>query len=188
MLLPHERHRQEQRLLRQLLQPSLVRVAGMLQAERLVACGRDVDERAHAELLREPLELAERCGALGEIHEVRLDAALGEETERLAGVGTLSRAEDLNVHGPKDERVQARRLVAPAIGTRRPRRAPRILGCTDYLHRHPHTIADDHAGRRANVLPRAAPAGMSDESYRPAWWVPGAHLRTLWGKFVRRPP
>ena len=29
---------------------------------------------------------------------------------------------------------------------------------------------------------------MSDESYRPAWWVPGAHLRTLWGKFVRRPP
>src|SRR4051794_23657273 len=22
--------------------------------------------------------------------------------------------------------------------------------------------------------------------YRPAWWVPGAHLRTLWGKFVPR--
>ena len=25
-------------------------------------------------------------------------------------------------------------------------------------------------------------------SYRPAWFVPGRHLRTLWGKFVRRRP
>lgn len=29
---------------------------------------------------------------------------------------------------------------------------------------------------------------MTDIAYRPAWWVPGRHLRTLWGKFVRRPP
>ena len=28
----------------------------------------------------------------------------------------------------------------------------------------------------------------SEYTYSPAWWVPGAHLRTLWGKFVRRPP
>lgn len=28
----------------------------------------------------------------------------------------------------------------------------------------------------------------SEYTYTPAWWVPGAHLRTLWGKFVRRPP
>jgi len=26
----------------------------------------------------------------------------------------------------------------------------------------------------------------SEYTYAPAWWVPGAHLRTLWGKFVRR--
>jgi uncharacterized protein len=26
----------------------------------------------------------------------------------------------------------------------------------------------------------------SEYTYTPAWWVPGAHLRTLWGKFVRR--
>lgn len=25
-------------------------------------------------------------------------------------------------------------------------------------------------------------------AYHPAWWVPGRHLRTLWGKFIRRPP
>ncbi len=24
--------------------------------------------------------------------------------------------------------------------------------------------------------------------YRPAWWVPGPHVKTLWGRFVRRPP
>ncbi|MEO6527134.1 MAG: alpha/beta fold hydrolase [Gemmatimonadaceae bacterium] len=28
---------------------------------------------------------------------------------------------------------------------------------------------------------------LSEYTYTPAWWVPGAHLRTLWGKLVRRP-
>jgi predicted alpha/beta-fold hydrolase len=27
----------------------------------------------------------------------------------------------------------------------------------------------------------------SSITYRPAWWVPGPHAQTLWGKFVRRP-
>jgi hypothetical protein len=29
---------------------------------------------------------------------------------------------------------------------------------------------------------------MPARAYRPAWWIPGAHLRTLWGKFMRRRP
>ncbi len=29
---------------------------------------------------------------------------------------------------------------------------------------------------------------MSHLIYRPAWWVPGPHLKTLWGKFLRRLP
>lgn len=29
---------------------------------------------------------------------------------------------------------------------------------------------------------------MRPHTYRPAWWIPGAHVRTLWGKLVRRPP
>ena len=29
---------------------------------------------------------------------------------------------------------------------------------------------------------------MSDTHYRPAWWVPGRHARTIWGKLVRRIP
>ncbi|MDQ3699136.1 MAG: hydrolase [Gemmatimonadota bacterium] len=29
---------------------------------------------------------------------------------------------------------------------------------------------------------------MTQAPYRPAWWLPGAHLRTLWGKLFRRTP
>ena len=28
----------------------------------------------------------------------------------------------------------------------------------------------------------------SEYTYTPAWWVPGAHVRTLWGKLLRRSP
>lgn len=28
----------------------------------------------------------------------------------------------------------------------------------------------------------------SEHTYTPAWWVPGAHLQTLWGKLARRAP
>lgn len=42
---------------------------------------------------------------------------------------------------------------------------------------------------------RAAPSTFhpivslsSEYTYTPAWWVPGAHLQTLWGRLVRRPP
>ena len=27
---------------------------------------------------------------------------------------------------------------------------------------------------------------MPERTYHPAWWIPGPHLRTLWGKFFRR--
>jgi predicted alpha/beta-fold hydrolase len=27
---------------------------------------------------------------------------------------------------------------------------------------------------------------MSDHTFRPAWWVPGPHAQTIWGKFFRR--
>src|SRR5918999_1702888 len=29
---------------------------------------------------------------------------------------------------------------------------------------------------------------VSPVRYVPAWWLPGPHLRTLWPRFVRRPP
>ena len=33
----------------------------------------------------------------------------------------------------------------------------------------------------------APPAPLVTHRYRAAWWIPGAHARTLWGKAVRRP-
>ena len=38
-------------------------------------------------------------------------------------------------------------------------------------------------GPRGFVLPRSP---RSEVIYRPAWWAPGAHAQTLWGKFFRR--
>jgi uncharacterized protein len=35
---------------------------------------------------------------------------------------------------------------------------------------------------------RSVVSHSSEYTYTPAWWVPGAHLQTLWGKLVRRPP
>lgn len=34
----------------------------------------------------------------------------------------------------------------------------------------------------------ASRGSISTPAYRPAWWIPGAHLRTLWGRFARRSP
>ena len=42
---------------------------------------------------------------------------------------------------------------------------------------------------RPELRPRTCHVSrLSEYTYTPAWWVPGAHLRTLWGKLVRRPP
>jgi predicted alpha/beta-fold hydrolase len=35
---------------------------------------------------------------------------------------------------------------------------------------------------------RSVVSHSSEYTYTPAWWVPGAHLQTLWGKLVRRSP
>jgi uncharacterized protein len=46
--------------------------------------------------------------------------------------------------------------------------------------------------RRGRTAPRnflrVLVSRSSEYTYTPAWWVPGAHLQTLWGKLVRRAP
>ena len=39
----------------------------------------------------------------------------------------------------------------------------------------------------AVALTQSTRSSVSPHTYRPAWWIPGPHLRTLWGKLVRRP-
>src|SRR5215213_511501 len=68
----------------------------------VVSFGLAVDQCVHAELLREPLELTDRCGALQEIDEVRLHAPFGEEPKRLPGVRIFLHAKNLNFHNAVD--------------------------------------------------------------------------------------
>src|SRR5688572_23697343 len=51
------------------------------------------------------------------------------------------------------------------------------------LARRPLANLNDAVGRSALV---AQPAPALPHHYTPAWWIPGPHLRTLWGKFFRR--
>src|SRR5688500_7341015 len=95
---PGKRHAQQQRLVGELLQPSLVAVLCVSIAELVVPSGLTVDQRVHAELLRESLELTRRCGALHEVHEMSLHPPLGEEPERFTRVCVFLHAKDLNVH------------------------------------------------------------------------------------------
>lgn len=38
------------------------------------------------------------------------------------------------------------------------------------------------------AFPDPAPASRPPRPFLPAWWLPGPHLTTVWGKFFRRPP
>ena len=51
------------------------------------------------------------------------------------------------------------------------------------LARRPLANLNDAVGRSALV---AQPAPALPHHYTPAWWIPGPHLRTLWGRFFRR--
>src|SRR2546422_1754790 len=98
LLVADQRHPQEQGLQGELVEPALLGEQRRLEAELGEALRVAVDQALHPELLRETPQLAERRGALVEIHEVRLDATLGEEAERGPGVGALADAEDLDFH------------------------------------------------------------------------------------------
>ena len=90
---------EEQRLLDELVEPAILAQPGGAEAEIGEAPGVAVDQRLDAELLGEAAELAGRGRALLEVHEVGLDATLGEEAERLPRLGALPDAEDLDFHG-----------------------------------------------------------------------------------------
>jgi uncharacterized protein len=67
-----------------------------------------------------------------------------------------------------------------------PQRLSRVgaLLCSENLNVHPPLLLFvDADGPR----PVHRPVSQSSElTYTPAWWVPGAHAQTLWGKFMRR--
>ena len=91
--------RSSKRLLDELVEPAIVAQPRRAETEIGEPAGFAVHQRRHAELLREPSELAGRGRALLQVHEMGLDAPLGEEAERFPGLGTLADAEDLDFHG-----------------------------------------------------------------------------------------
>ena len=95
-----ERLSQEERLFGQLLEPAVVGVVGVPEPELArTACDSRSIECVDAEFLCEAAQLAGGGGTHVQVDEVGLDAPLGEEAQRLAGIGALLRAEDLNFHG-----------------------------------------------------------------------------------------
>ena len=89
----------------------------MPQAELDEAFRFAIEERLDAELLREPSQLAKRCGAFLQIDEVCLDPAFGEEPKRLARVGVFLDAEYLDFHEPCGRYVALSEQVAARRGT-----------------------------------------------------------------------
>ncbi len=77
----------------------------MSQSELSISFGFAIDQSAHPEALRESFEFTERSRSFREIHEVSLHASLGEETERLTGLGVFLDSEDLYFHDTDEARV-----------------------------------------------------------------------------------
>src|SRR5688572_12745395 len=98
MLPANEWNSQQQWLQTQLVEPALVAHARGAEPQVRVSLRITIDQGRDAKFLREALQLARRRGALVQINEVSLDPPLSEKAQRLARVGALLHAEDLNFH------------------------------------------------------------------------------------------
>jgi TolB-like protein/tRNA A-37 threonylcarbamoyl transferase component Bud32 len=100
LLMSHQGHAQQQGLERELVEPPRVGEVRGAEAELGEALAVVIHQCRDAELPGEPLQLPRRRRAFLEVHEMDLDAALGEEPEDRARVGALLHAEDLDFHAP----------------------------------------------------------------------------------------
>lgn len=92
---PNQGKPEKKRLLGKPGQPSLVRQLRVAKSELVESSGVLVDKCGDAKLLREPAQLAQRCGLLHQIDEMRPDTTLGEEPQRLAGVSAFFDSKNL---------------------------------------------------------------------------------------------
>ena len=84
-----QRHPQQMRLLRKLLEPALVPVRAAPSPSSAYRRDSRSTSACDAELLREAPELAERAAPLLQVHEVGLDPPFGEEAQRLSRLRAL---------------------------------------------------------------------------------------------------
>src|SRR6266480_2267909 len=86
---------EQERLLGEFLQPSVVRKLRITKAEFVETLGVSIDECRHTKFLCKSAELTQRCRALHEIDEVSLDAPLREKTQGFTCISTFFDAENL---------------------------------------------------------------------------------------------
>jgi len=98
----HQRLTKNHRFVAGDLNPPILTVVGGVQPECSESLGRPVYELLFSEFLKETPELSLRRIPLLEIHEVDLDSALLEEAFRLAHVGVVLDAENLDIHADED--------------------------------------------------------------------------------------
>ncbi len=96
MLPPSEGNAEESRILGEPFEPVVVRIQRGLEPALGESLSGTIDQRLGSEFLREPLQLTEGGRPLLEINEMYADPALREEAERLASIGILFCAEDLD--------------------------------------------------------------------------------------------
>ncbi len=99
VLTPHKRNLQQHRFLGQLLDPTVFRQLGGLEAEVGKAARLAIDQRVATVLLPKATKLTVRRRSHLQVDEMHLDLALGEETLGFSGIGAFLDAEDLNLHG-----------------------------------------------------------------------------------------
>jgi len=92
----NERQSQQERLLREFHEPSVVGQLRVSESELVEPSRILVDQRRSAELLRESPQLAQRRRLLHQIHEMCFNAAFGEKPQCLAGIGAFLDSKNLN--------------------------------------------------------------------------------------------
>jgi len=92
----NERKSQQERLLREFHEPSVVGQLRVSESELVEPSRILVDQRRSAELLRESPQLAQRRRLLHQIHEMCFNAAFGEKPQCLAGIGAFLDSKNLN--------------------------------------------------------------------------------------------
>ena len=153
LLVPDEGHAEQQGLEAELLEPAIFRKESGSEAQLAEAPAVAVDERSHAKLLRESPQLAERRGALVQVHEMRFDTALSEETDCSTGIAAFFHPKDLDFHESAARREPHGAELHEALQRLR-ERADFHPGAGGELLESPGAVREVHYGRHALVALR----------------------------------
>lgn len=91
----HQGNSQQQRLLRELLEPAVVRKLRIAEAELSKSLGIFVEKQHHTKFLSKSSQLSERGRSFHQVDEMGFDSAFREKAESFSGVRAFSDPKDL---------------------------------------------------------------------------------------------